>query len=221
MCHNQAMPVFALVEARSRGFTIDEEHLQAQLKHTAKFLATNRDRYRDGKGQGGAADMAGYALWTLQAGGWPADETTAAVAEYFLKYQSDKDHWSSVSNRPPSEASPFTATYVSLYSLQAYGTDEQKERIAARFDQVREWLLTAEPKDTEDRVFHLRSLQIVGAKAEVIATAKEQLLKLQRDDGGWSQLPDLDSDAYATGSALVALHESGGLATNDSAYQRG
>ena len=221
MCHNQAMPVFALVAARSRGIEIDEEQLQAQLKHTAKFLATNQTRYREGKGQGGAIDMAGYALWTLQAGGWPADETTAAVAEYFLLYQNDKDHWTSVSNRPPSEASQFTATYLSLYSLQTYGTAEQKERVTARFDKVRDWLLKAEPKDTEDRVFHLRSLQIVDAKAEAVTAAKDQLLKLQRDDGGWSQLPDLESDAYATGSVLVALQESGGLPTSDAAYQRG
>jgi|GEM_PF-370056 len=221
MCHNQGVPVFALVAARSRGYAIDEEHLHAQLKHTADFLAKNKERYREGKGQGGAADMAGYALWTLNEGGWPADETTAAVAEYFLLYQQDKDHWSSVSNRPPSEASPFTATYVSLYSLQAYGTTEQQERIAARFDKVRDWLLKAEPKDAEDRVFHLHALSIVSAKEEAIAKAKDELVKLQRDDGGWSQLPDLESDAYATGSALVALHEGGGLPTSDPVYQRG
>src|SRR5262249_3104421 len=40
-------------------------------------------------------------------------------------------------------------------------------------------------------------------------------------DGGWSQLDSLESDAYATGSALVALHQAGGLATDDEAYQRG
>src|SRR5262249_22594364 len=43
----------------------------------------------------------------------------------------------------------------------------------------------------------------------------------QRQDGGWAQLPDMESDAYATGSALVALHQAGGLAVDDRAYRRG
>src|SRR5262249_37171784 len=33
----------------------------------------------------------------------------------------------------------------------------------------------------------------------------ESLLQRQRGDGGWAQLPTLDSDAYATGQALFAL----------------
>src|SRR5262245_54639346 len=68
MCHNQALPVFALVTARSRGYEIDEEHLQTQMKFIAAFLEKNKSRYLEGKGQGGQADMAGYALWTLQNG---------------------------------------------------------------------------------------------------------------------------------------------------------
>jgi hypothetical protein len=221
MCHNQGPPVFALAAARSRGFKVDEANLQAQLKHTAAFLEKNKARYLDGRGQGGQADMAGYALWTLHVGGWRPDETTAAVAEYFLRYQKDSDHWSSVSNRPPSEVSPFTTTYVALYGLEYYGTKEQQERIEARRNQVRQWLLQAEPQDTEDRVFHLRGLQLAGAEETAVAKAKDELLKLQRTDGGWAQTNDLESDAYATGSALVALHESGGLATSDAAYRRG
>jgi hypothetical protein len=31
----------------------------------------------------------------------------------------------------------------------------------------------------------------------------------------------MDSDAYATGTVLVALHQAGGLPTTDPAYQRG
>ena len=44
---------------------------------------------------------------------------------------------------------------------------------------------------------------------------------MQRSDGGWSQLPGLDSDAYATGQALFALAIAGKMATTDPIYQKG
>lgn len=220
-CHNQGLPILALTLARSRGYSVDEEHYAAQIKFTAAFLEKNRARYLEGKGQGGQADMAGYAMWTLADGQWPADETTAAVAEYFLLFQKDSDHWRSVSNRPPTEASEFTATYVSLRALKSFSTPDRRERINEKLAQVQKWLLQAEPKDTEDRVFHLRSLVLLEAPREQISQAAERLLKQRREDGGWAQLADLESDAYATGSALVALQESGQLKSDSDAYQQG
>ena len=46
------------------------------------------------------------------------------------------------------------------------------------------------------------------------------LKKRQRDSGGWSQLPSLESDAYATGQALVALEEAG-VKSTDPLYRKG
>jgi hypothetical protein len=46
-------------------------------------------------------------------------------------------------------------------------------------------------------------------------------MALQKADGGWSQIPSLNSDAYATGQALAALAEAGGLSVSGSVYQRG
>src|SRR5262245_65764051 len=90
-----------------------------------------------------------------------------------------------------------------------------------RIDTVREWLLKTPAKDTEDRVFRLLALQEAGAVNNDINEAVVELVKTQRKDGGWGQLDKLDSDAYATGSALVALHQAKALATNDAVYQRG
>jgi squalene cyclase len=57
--------------------------------------------------------------------------------------------------------------------------------------------------------------------AEAIQAAAKQLLGEQRADGGWAQLPTLASDAYATGEALMALHDAGILSTRDRAWKRG
>lgn len=226
-CHNQGLTVMALVKARARGFAVDEEEISLQAEAIAAFLDTNRQKYRDGQGQGGQADMAGYALVALQAAGWKPDVTTEAVAEYLLLRHQDRDHWLGGTRRPPSEGSPFTTTYVSLSGLTAFGTADQRERIAARRTQVLDWLRKAEPKETEDRVFRLKALQAAGASPDDLQQAAQALLAKQHPDGGWSQL-DAGSpehatrpDAYATGTALVALCEAGGLPATDPAYQRG
>ena len=52
----------AMTTARARGVAIDSDELKGQLKFIAEFLGENRAGYREGKGQGGQADTAGYAL---------------------------------------------------------------------------------------------------------------------------------------------------------------
>ncbi len=227
-CHQQGPPIFALMAAKDHGFKIDDDEITRQSAFIAKFLEGNRENYLIGKGQGGQADTAGYALWALSAAGYKSDETTAAVTEYLLQRNKDKDYWQNNSNRPPSEASPFTTTYVALYGLSSYGTTEQSNRIAARLEQVRSWLLKEVVENNEDRVFRLLALQAAAAQASDITAAAKELLSKQRDDGGWAQLdrgvpdsPALVSDAYATGTTLVALQQAGELATNDPAYQKG
>ena len=65
------------------------------------------------------------------------------------------------------------------------------------------------------------ALQEAGADETAIAAAAWELLKTQKPDGGWAQLPSMEADAYATGTALVALHRAGGLAVDHPAYSRG
>lgn len=233
-CHNQGLPILTLVTARAHGFKVDEEELGKQYKFIAEFLDRNRKEYLQGKGQGGQADTAGSALMALELGKWQPDETTSAVAEYLLLYQAESDHWLGATRRPPSEGSPFTTTFVSLRGLAAFKTEAQKERAEKRQTQAREWLLKATPQDNEDRVFRLWGLQTAGAKPEEIAAAVQDIVSKQREDGGWSQIDtaqksarepeetiEPNSDAYATGSALVALHLAGGMKTSDPVYQRG
>jgi len=133
-----------------------------------------------------------------------------------------RGHWLASSKRPPSEASPFTSTFVAIRALKAFARPDQQGRAAARIDSARAWLAAAaEAKDTEDRVFRLWGLKLAGALDDDLRAAARVLRDAQHDDGGWAQLDGGDSDAYATGSALVALHFAGDLATDDPAYRRG
>lgn len=227
-CHNQGLPIMAMITARARGVAIDSEELKGQLQSIVDFLAENRERYLEGKGQGGQADTAGYALLALELGGWKADETTAAVTRYLLLRNADLDHWQANSPRPPSEGSSFTTSYVALRGLEAFKTADQQEQFERRREQVRQWLVGTPAKDHEDRVFRLLGLKLAGAGPGDIDAAVKDLTAKQRDDGGWAQLAGGDqpptateSDAYATGTALVALHQAGGMNTGEAVYQRG
>ncbi len=217
-CHHQAVPSFALTVARDRGLSIDAESLDAALDVTLADLEGAFESYRKGDGQGGGATRAGYALWTLELLGHPPDETTEAVAGFLLARDRDLGYWRPSSNRPPTEASPFTTTLVALRGIRAFGPkNEESEK---RLELAGSWVRRSEPQDHEERVFRLLALHLLRAEDEV-RSATDALLATQNADGGWSQLPGRPSDAYATGSALVALHTAGGLATTDPAYRRG
>lgn len=222
-CHNQATPMLAFSLAKDRGFDLPAKLFKSQAEHISGFLETNRKRFKEGTGTGGAAATASYALFTLELAGHKPDENTAAVAEYLLKYQTDRDHWRTGSNRPPTEASDFTTTYLTMRALRVWGSDAKldKDKIAKRVETARGWLVKAEAKDNEDRVFRLLGLKEAGADAKDVAAAAWDLLQKQRSDGGWSQIDDRRSDAYATGAALVALHQAGGVKTDSPAYRAG
>lgn len=220
-CHHQALSTLPVVLARQHGYEIDAPALQEQLRFTRRSLEGGRDGYRQGKGQGGAVDTAGYALWTLETGGVQPDDLTAAVSEYLLLRNADLDHWRASGDRPPSEGSRFTSTFLALRALQAFGTAEQKERVAARVAKVKPWLLQTPAVTTEDRVFRLWALKYAAAAAADLAAAGRELAATQREDGGWAQTDGAQSDAYATGSALLALHETGRLEPGAPAFQRG
>lgn len=216
-CHNHGLPIMALVEAKSRGLKVDDEILTAQVAHTTQFLSSGRKRYEEGKGQGGRVLTAGYALWALQRGKVPGSETTDAVVQYLLHDQADKTHWKKSGRRPPSDGNEFTTTYVALRGLDAFDRSTEHELRNKRFESAGKWAVQTSPKDTEDSVFRLKILKLTQADHAELQKATKDLLSQQRDDGGWAQLPTMQSDAYATGTVLTALLTDAEISRDDAA----
>jgi Squalene-hopene cyclase C-terminal domain len=167
--------------------------------------------------------------WTTQSKRAPSESshfTATAVALRGLQAFTVPTSRSTSEDRDPSQA-----------TSQVNGAEGWRARTL-------EWLRRAQPKETEDRVFRLWGLKHAGASRQDLDNAVADLLKTQRPDGGWSQLialadstetksgkpsgvasrttaSALESDAYATGSALVVLHLAGAMRTDHPTYCRG
>ena len=121
----------------------------------------------------------------------------------------------------PVEVTPPLAVGAGPLFLQVHAEASQSQAIEQRLNQIREWLTDAKPADNEDRVFRLRTLDYLDDDDTAVQAAGRDLLDQQRADGGWSQTSELDSDPYATGTSLSALHQAGLLQVDSEAYIRG
>ena len=218
-CHNHGLPMMALTEAKERQFKVSVDSLQNQVTHTSDFLDRGVENYRKGRGQGGRVLTAGYALWALSSTGHSPNETTKAVADYLLGDQADRDHWKKSGRRPPSDGNEFTVTYVAVKGLSDYGRPNSEAQ-QTRLRRAREWAEKTSPQDTEDSVFRLRTLLLTKSEKQILRQAVDKLLSDQRKDGGWGQTDDMDSDAYATGTVLTTLLDSG-VGPEQTAIQKG
>jgi N-acyl-D-amino-acid deacylase len=142
------------------------------------------------------------------------------VTDWILSVQRDDGYWKCRSHRPPSEASDFTTTYVAIRALEQFAFDQPREVVDEAIERASLWLAEAVPVDTEDRVFRLLCFDLVGTTAAPVETAIAELKAAQRDDGGWSQTPEMQSDAYATAITLYGLSRLGVPPRSDT-WQRG
>jgi N-acyl-D-amino-acid deacylase len=219
-CHHQSLPVMAIQAAKQRGYEVSEFGVALQVKFTVGSFSSKLAEVSEGRGVGGANTTAAYALHTLQVADHPRDDVTEALVRFLLVRQNPEGFWSPTTQRPPTEGSKFTIAALAFEAFNAYGSTDLKEKIDTARSKARKWVEDNEPAHTEDTVFRLWALNAAKSDAKKIEAAQAALVKLQQDDGGWGQLPDMKADAYATGSALVALRKAG-MATTDPVYQRG
>jgi ankyrin repeat protein len=218
-CHHQAAVAITVSLARARGFSVDEKTAALERDHVLVYLGESREKLLRGHGTDPA--LVPWALWGLGAEGQEPNALTDALVHYLILHQKKAGNWQTRVNRPPHDASHFTFTALAVKGLQLYAPKGRSEEVRSRISRARDWLVRTTAPETEDKAFRLLGLRWTEAGKQPVDEAVALLLREQREDGGWAQLPSLPSDAYATGEVLYALHEGGGIPVSHPAYQRG
>ena len=218
-CHHQLLPQIPIKLAREHGVALDEKVARDTTANTFAYL-----KDLDATVQGyDYIDVVfdGWELIAAKMAGVRPNLSTSAAAQFIASRQLPDGSWPTIDARPPQSNGFFTTTAVCAQAVRTYMPEQFKGEKESRLRRAREWLVSARPRTTEDRIFQLLGLRWTGADEKVVKDAARRLLSEQREDGGWSQLPALASDAYETGQVLSSLHDAAGIPTGDSAYQRG
>src|SRR5262245_57565113 len=123
--------------------------------------------------------------------------------------------------RPPMASSDVSPTALAIQAIKHYGWPGRKEELADSVERARRWLWQVKAETNEEAVFQLLGLHWAGEPAKKLADLATAFRQRQRKDGGWAQLPMLESDAYATGEALYTLAQTAKVPVADPAWQRG
>ena len=131
------------------------------------------------------------------------------IAGEIVKKQQPDGSWEffATLRRPPINESQTTdAAWIILALQGATGPDTPQSQRAALSKAIA-WLDTAKPSDLhQDKVLKVLLGVRSGKPRKALQTTIDELLALQRADGGWSQtVPGWKSDAFATGQTLYAL----------------
>lgn len=212
-CHHANMTLWAVAEAKARGFAVDDKAQEALAKAVLEDPSASKIVLTPPPpgAKLGPGDLAClptvYGLLAANAVG--GDAYTASgekLRAVILAKQRPDGGWEHGGGRPPMLESREIATLMGLLALE--GSDDPT--VAASREKANAWL-KAEPTpgSLQGRVLRLLVAARSGTPPESLAPEVEAILKLQRPEGGWSQTPETPADAWATGQTLYALMRAG------------
>ena len=232
-CHHRQMIVRTTGLAKRLGFAVDTSLADTQLAPMVSNPVRNLARLRKqletdegvavstiGLGGDGAYADAGNLIAQVEAD-VPKSEALEVRAQLLARKQLPDGRWRYGPPRVPVISSDFTTTAYAARAITTYAPSDHSSEISRRVDLARRWLLQTRPETTDDKASRLLGLRWTGADQRAVAAAVSALKREQRSDGGWSQLPGLNTDAYATGMVLVALRTAGAMPVTDPVYRRG
>jgi hypothetical protein len=161
-----------------------------------------------------------YELAAMAEARYQPNFVTDAAALALLRLQRADGSWLIADIRPPLGGNEILWTALTIRALKTYLPAGLRARGDQAVQRGRTYLIDHPGRTAPDYAAAMLGLHWAGGADKDVARYRDRLLGLQREDGGWSPLPTLGSNAYATGKALFAL-EAAGMKPGDPVYQRG
>jgi hypothetical protein len=223
-CHHVPLPLWALGQAERQGYAIDrkfmadtvESLLGSKDKLMSSRIFPNPADLPDPRPQGRGLNM-GLPMLAVAARSLPSlsegqKQSLKRIAGEIVKKQQRDGSWEffATLRRPPiNESQTSDAAWIILALQGETGLDAPKAQREA-LSKGRVWLDARRPNLHQDKALKVLLGVRSGKPRKALQTTIDELLALQRTDGGWSQtVPDLKSDAFATGQTLYVLSLAG------------
>ncbi len=220
-CHHVPMPLWALDEAGRQGYAIDNQFVattaESLLGGKAQLLSSrifpNPADKPDPRPQARGLNM-GLPMLAVAARSLPSltdgqKQSLKLITEEIVKKQQPDGSWEFFAGlrRPPINESQTTDAAWIILALQGETGPGAPESWRAALVKATAWFDAAGHSGLhQEKALRLLLGVRSGKPRTALQPAIDELLALQRADGGWSQtVPGWKSDAFATGQTLYVL----------------
>jgi hypothetical protein len=224
-CHHVPLPLWALGEAERHGYAIDKKFVadtvESLLGSKDKLMSSRifpnpadpPDPRPQGRGLNMGLPMLAVAAQSLPSLSEGQKHCLKLIAGEIVKKQQPDGSWEffATLRRPPINESQTTDAAWIILALQGETGPDAPQAQREALSKGRAWLAAAKPSDLhQDKALKVLLGVRSGKPRKALQATIDELLALQRADGGWSQtVADLKSDAFATGQTLYVLSLAG------------
>ena len=224
-CHHVPMALWALAEAERQGYAIDKKFLadttESLLGSKDKLLGSRifpnpadpPDPRPQGRGLNIGLPFLAVAVRAQPSLSEAQRQSLKLIADEIVKKQQADGSWEffATLRRPPINESQTTDAAWIVMTLEGGTGPDTPEAQRAALSKAIAWLDAAKPSGLhQEKVFKVLRAARTGKPRESMQATIDELLALQRADGGWSQtVPEPRSDAFATGQTLYVLSLAG------------
>lgn len=213
-CHHGTMTVWALSEAKNQGYLVGAVNLEETTWETKTAVVRRFSKPREP----GIQLITSAFYLGIMSQNLPilTRDEMRLLAEHLARFQEEDGTWElrnqEGSGLPPTSESRETIVLLGLLAWEPHilASPLEAAKAHASREKAVAWLRDNQSTDTLQAIA-LRLLLDVrsGKPPEQLQPGIDRLLSLQNTDGGWRQLPEMPSDAYATGQTLWVLSFAG------------